>query len=162
MGLLVEQILQTAAMLGIKTEIVDSTIVLELIQSMRTQYGTDASAGHRFLWEELLGGTSLHDPRGWEVLQMLPMPHRIIMFFNQHEEQQGLLFQSVDDIAHVLAEMIGFEFFLINETGDFLLSFNHHDVLSGWGHAASWVNQLTKLRANRNIPSIGDGNNSLD
>ncbi|HAM44040.1 MAG TPA: hypothetical protein DCM67_03315 [Propionibacteriaceae bacterium] len=51
-------------------------------------------------------------------------------------------FRHGEDLARVLAECPPGAFFVCDEEAHDLLCSNHHDVVSGWGAAAAWVDAL--------------------
>jgi hypothetical protein len=57
------------------------------------------------------------------------------MFFNLPDEKAAFTFNKGDDVVSVLSETYGFEFYLTNRCAEYLICFNHHDVLIACGSA---------------------------
>lgn len=46
-----------------------------------------------------------------------------------------------NNVVKILSEMFNVEFYVTNKNNDYLLSFNHHDILSACGNAKEWLKQ---------------------
>lgn len=100
-----------------------------------------AMPGDGPLWERLYDSCGVHDPNAWRRLGEFV---RTTSFLLVHDSQGrcGYRFDTPADLPRVLADCPGFEFYVTDGGGNYVLAFNHHDVLIGCGVAAAWVSSL--------------------
>ena len=93
------------------------------------------------LWERLHESQGLHDANAWRRLADFVRTPSILLV---HDSQGscGYRFETPAGLPRVLADCSGFEFYVTDGEGEYLLAFNHHDVLIGSGQAAQWVKSL--------------------
>ena len=96
------------------------------------------------LWEHALGDESVQDPEAWRRIPGFVRNKRTVLLFNPDEEKAAFEFEDGNDAMVVLNEVPRVEFYLADPAEQFLLCFNHHDCLVGWGSAAGYVSQSGK------------------
>lgn len=111
-----------------------------------------AKPGTGLLWERLHESQGLHDPNAWRRLpDFVRAPSLLLVHHSQG--RCGYRFEIPADLPLVLADCPSFEFYVTDGQGEYLLAFNHHDVLVGCGHAAAWVSSLVR----RSDPGVRQG-----
>lgn len=93
------------------------------------------------LWENLQNEVAVNNKDAWQWIGDFIGDTETIMFFNPSDERGAFTFKKGRDVVSVLCETYGFEFYLTNKNLDYLICFNHHDVLIGCGNAADWVSK---------------------
>jgi hypothetical protein len=144
MGDIKEEIEKTANTLNINiTEI--SKEKTQLIVNQVIQKYTEKKYG--FLWEKFVNDVYIQNVDAWLWLDEIIGHEETIMFFNPREEEIAFKFLSGKDIVKLFGETFYFEFYLTNETTDYVLCFNHHDFLIACGTA--------KEKLQKKIESLG-------
>ncbi|OPX44210.1 hypothetical protein CLHUN_17640 [Ruminiclostridium hungatei] len=90
-------------------------------------------------WENLIDYISINNKDAWLWIGELIGDTETIMFFNTSDEKAAFAFNNGDNVVSVLSETYGFEFYLTNRATEYLLCFNHHDVLIACGNAIKWL-----------------------
>lgn len=54
----------------------------------------------------------------------------------------GYKFFDVNDVVSLLSEFYGYEFYITNNSKDFVLCFNHHDYLIGCGKVVTKIKNI--------------------
>jgi len=98
----------------------------------------------RFLWENFTNELGINNKNAWEWIKEIIGNNETIMFFNPEDNSIAFKFFNGKDVDDVLGETFGFEFYLTNKTIDYVLCFNHHDVLIACGKAKEWLNKVIK------------------
>jgi hypothetical protein len=83
-------------------------------------------------------GQLRHD--GWQLVANYVGTTRCLLF--TLGAQIIWKFNNGSDLLRVLQECPPFEFYVCDCDFNYLLCFNHHDYVVGWGSASSWVNNL--------------------
>lgn len=99
-----------------------------------------------WLWETAGGGASVRDADGWRWIGEFVGPRSCILLFNPGEEAEMFHVPSGRALHDLLANTFGFEFYVTDAEDTYLLCFNHHDVLVGWGSAAEWIAERRQIR----------------
>jgi hypothetical protein len=68
------------------------------------------------------------------------------MFFDRDRDESGVVFEAGSCLVNVLGECTGFEFYLTDLEGDYVICFNHHDFLIGTGSAETWIREHLNTR----------------
>lgn len=105
-----------------------------------------AKPGHRPLWERVLNGEDIHDANAWRSIGAFAVAPATLFV----RDAQGLCafrFEGGPDLIATIGSCPGFEFYVLDDSNQFLLSFNDHDVLIGCGTAAEWVRELRAKNA---------------
>jgi hypothetical protein len=98
------------------------------------------------LWEALRGAASVQAVDGWRWVSDFVGNSTVVMFFNEDEDRTMFRFADGAQLVPVLEECTPFEFYLTNDDAEYLICFNHHDVLIGAGTAALWLEQRSENR----------------
>jgi hypothetical protein len=100
-----------------------------------------AKPGAGPLWERLQGCEGM---QGSDVWRRIPdfVGGPALLLVEDAQGRCGFRFNISSDLHRVLAGCPGFDFYVTDDCAQYLLSFNHHDVLIGCGDAASWVRSL--------------------
>lgn len=123
---------------------------------LRRAAATTFSHGRRdWLWTELpADACAVRDPDAWRWVDKYVGHSETLMFFNESDDIAVFAFADGAQVAPVLGESFGFEFYLTNWALDYLLCFNHHDTLYAAGVAADWLRR--KVEGNSPSPSNPD------
>ncbi len=105
------------------------------------------------LWEALHGTVGVQALDGWRWVSDFVGNNEVIMFFNEDEDQAMFRFADGAQVVPVLEECTPFEFYLTNDSTDYLICFNHHDVLIAAGTAVPWLEQRSKKRSSTVVAS---------
>ncbi len=113
--------------------------MVRIIETVRRQF-TNHESIYTCLWEEFVAEVSIQCLDGWKLACEFPEQHPII-FFRDGNGYKGYSVSSTESLGRILCETPGVEFYLTNETVDFVLCFNHHDYLIGVGKCKNWLYQ---------------------
>lgn len=69
------------------------------------------------------------------------------MFFNPSDEKKIYSFPKGDDVVAILSETYGYEYYITNRAVDYLLCFNHHDVLITCVNAKEWLKAYSEKQS---------------
>jgi hypothetical protein len=94
-----------------------------------------------WLWENFVDFIGANCPDSWRWTNEFIGNNKVIMMFNSGDERSMFEFQNGYDMVAVLEESFCFEFYLFTRELDYLLCFNHHDILLALGTAADWLEQ---------------------
>ena len=93
-------------------------------------------------WEGLTDVALIQDPNGWQQIGRLLGERSVFMFFEPERDEHGIWIQKGGRVSDILADCTGFEFYVVNETVDFVISFTRYDLLVGAGEAKAWIETL--------------------
>jgi hypothetical protein len=99
-----------------------------------------------FLWESFTEQFGVMDENAWKWIREIVRDEPILMFFNPEDEVHAFKFDNASDVEAILAETFGFEFYLTNKATEYVLCFNHHNVLIACGKAIEWLKELKKIK----------------
>jgi hypothetical protein len=91
------------------------------------------------LWETLSESVGVHDPEAWRWPARFAASQSSLLAFNPDQEEKAFAFADGAELETVLGECSGFEFYVTNSSFDYVLCFNHHDVLVAAGTALEWL-----------------------
>lgn len=94
-----------------------------------------------FLWDSIINAISVHDKDAWQWISKFVGSSEAIMFFNPCDEKKVISFKNGDDIVAILGDTYGYEFYITNRAVEYLLCFNHHDILIACGDAKEWLKE---------------------
>lgn len=128
-----EQVLTAANSLNISIQKIETKDVEHIVNQVTDKF----SFGRKVepLWEHLKNQLSVNNKEAWLWIDELVGDAETIMFFNSTDEKVAFFFNKGVDIVSVLNETYGFEFYLTNRDTEYLICFNHHDVLIVCGSA---------------------------
>jgi hypothetical protein len=142
-----EQIITATKSQNIKIREIEIEEIEFLINQLKNKFATANDPSivlpeekNVLLWETLKDDESVRHKEAWRWLDDLIGNNESIMFFNPSDEATAFLFNKGDDIVSILNETFGFEFYLTNQDTEYLVCFNHHDVLIACGLARDWLN----------------------
>ncbi len=95
------------------------------------------------LWERLISDTATRDDISWSDIDKFILNNEVVLFFNNRDERKMYKFTSGKDVVFVLSELFYIEFYLTDINTNYLICFNHHDILFGNGTAKLWVEEFT-------------------
>lgn len=131
----------------ISNELKDSKVILrklelnvrnEVLEIIIKKY-IDSTKKGACLWEKFKQYESVNDDMAWNWIREFIKDNSCIMFFNQEDDKEMFVLQSGYDLNYVLSETYGFEFYVTDIKGTYLICFNHHNILYGCGCAEEWV-----------------------
>jgi hypothetical protein len=140
MGHIANELRSTIARVGIRAEELSPAQLRSIRDEVGDRFIEPAVEGP--LWERIRDDVSVRNPDAWQWVSSVPLSGHAILFFEEHDEPAGFVFDSGVDVVSVLAESTGFEFYLTDDASSFLITFNHHDYLSAAGGAADWLSGL--------------------
>lgn len=134
-----EEIQSAANQLKIIAEEISTKESEEIINKVITSY--TSGNRDRYLWEGIINEVAINDKDAWQWINKFISNSEAIMFFNPSDEKKVYRFTNGDDVVAILSETYGFEFYITNRAVDYLLCFNHHDVLIACGNAKEWLKE---------------------
>src|SRR5262249_29584440 len=139
MGRLTREVMEAAARIGCRANPLPDHALTDLRAQLTERF---ASGLRRIpMWEYFAESSSVQEAKAWTWLAEFTAGKPLIMFFDPDEDRSGVAFDDGNCIGNVLGECTGFEFYLTNPEGDYIICFNHHDFLIGTGSAMDWINQ---------------------
>ncbi len=85
---------------------------------------------------------SIHNSDAWERISEFIGDERCILFFVERIDNSAWLFNNGFDLVKTLHKTVGFVFFVTSEFSDYLIAYNDHDCLIGFGRATEWAKSL--------------------
>jgi hypothetical protein len=132
-----EQIISAVGELNINIQEIQVSDIENIVSQVTDKFAGESNVIP--LWENLKDHISVNNKDAWLWIGELIGDTQTIMFFNTSDEKAAFAFNKGDDVVSVLSETYGFEFYLTNRTTEYLLCFNHHDVLIACGNATNWL-----------------------
>lgn len=139
MKYLAEEIENAAFELGILISKLPMEEVLEIRQKLAKKFSTEPEFPWRLSYQNLKDFQSIHNPKGWSFIQAYVGEEEIILFVNPNEEQDMWLIPSGSALTSILAETVGFPFYVTSRTTEYMFSFDDHDCLIANGKARDWI-----------------------
>lgn len=134
-----EEILSAASQLNITVGEISTKESEKIINKTITKYIRGNRA--RYLWEGIVNDVAVNEKDAWQWINKFISDSEAIMFFNPADEKRVFSFSNGDDVVATLSETYGFEFYITNRVVDYILCFNHHDVLIACGKAKEWLEE---------------------
>lgn len=91
------------------------------------------------IWEKINDEEAVHNPDAWQWVSEFVNDNEAIIFFNTSDEKSSFIISGGENIVNILSETFNVEFYLTNKELDYLICFNHHDVLIASGKAKRWL-----------------------
>jgi hypothetical protein len=132
-----EQIISAACSLNISIQEVPTSEIEYIVSQVTDKFEGGSKAIP--LWENLKDYISVNNKDAWLWIGELIGDTETIIFFNLSDEKATFTFNNGDNVVSVLSETYGFEFYLTNRATEYLICFNHHDVLIACGNAIGWL-----------------------
>lgn len=165
-----DEILMEAAIWRIPIKVLPEeqaeTALRDIIHKYANQ-NDKCSTGWYFLWEALLDASSVYDENGWKIISNFVGEKNCLLFYSNdfsrymdnctfepdlqiRREEAAIVINNGKDLEMLLSQMYGFEFYVTNFEMDYLISFNHEDILQGCGTAKEWVESLKCKKDTKN------------
>lgn len=141
MGYLAEEIENAACELSIAISKLQIGEVLEIRQRLAEKFSIEPEKPWSLTYQNLKDFQSIHNPKGWSFIQDYVREEEIILFVNPDEEQDMWLIPSGIALKSILAETVGFPFYVTSRTTEYMFSFDDHDCLIANGKARDWICQ---------------------
>lgn len=109
-----------------------------VIENLHDRLGIDITA--KAPWDNAEAPEGKLRQDGWELIPKYVGAIQCFVFTPGANEIWE--FDGEDDLLRVLRECPALEFYVCDCDFDYLLCFNHHDYVVGWGRASSWVDSL--------------------
>ncbi|MFC1285451.1 DUF6756 family protein [Bacillus paralicheniformis] len=134
-----EQILAAAKSVDIKVNELSTNDTEIIFHNLANKY---ANGKKRFpLWEFVENDFSVQNQDAWQWIADYIADSEAILMFNPSDEKSSYKIEGGNNVVKILSEMFNVEFYVTNKNNDYLLSFNHHDILSACGNAKEWLKQ---------------------
>jgi hypothetical protein len=91
------------------------------------------------LWETLHDCASVQDSEGWKWIREFVGSRSCVLLFDLDEEVEMFHVPSGSSLDELLQNTFGFEFYVTDMDGAYLICFNHHDFLVCCGSAREWL-----------------------
>lgn len=134
-----KQILSAATSLNISIQEISAFEIEYILNQVADKY----AGGNKTipLWENLKENIGVNNKDAWQWIGEFIGDTETIIFFNFSDEKAAFTFKSGDNVVSILSETYGFEFYLTNWATEYLICFNHHDVLIACGNAIDWLSK---------------------
>lgn len=132
---------QEATQLGLRCRLMPYEQLAPLVAQLGQRLGIDFARAR--IWDDAHpDSAALQCADGWQAVASL-VGERVCWMMSS-DRRAALSFECGEDLQRVLAETPPFEFHVFDPSCTWLLCFNDHDFLIGWGEAAHWVEQLAE------------------
>lgn len=91
------------------------------------------------VWETVDGCVSVQNSQGWEWIGELVGSRSCVLLFDLGAEIDMFRVPSGSALDQLLGNTFGFEFYVTDTEGTYLMCFNDHDMLIGCGGAREWL-----------------------
>ncbi len=145
MGYIQTEIQEALEHLKINAKILQQEEVTKIIDGIYNKYTNGKISGR--IWENTINDVRVVSENDWKWISKYIGNSEAIMFFEPTDEKIAYVFSNGEDILRVLEECFGFEFYLTNFKLDYLLTYDHHNVLGAVGDAAE---HLQRFKENEN------------
>lgn len=85
--------------------------------------------------------SSVHDSERWKWISEFVGSRSCVLLFNRSGEAEMFRVPSGESLHQLLFNTFGFEFYVADVDGSYLICFNHHDVRVCCGSAREWLEQ---------------------
>lgn len=103
------------------------------------------------LWECIGFTFSAQGADLWRQIGSFVDKRRCYLFLEPKDGIRVVELDSGQALTDILASTFGFEFYISDAEGTYLICFNHHDIIMGAGVAGDWISKLpgAKSRSKR-------------
>lgn len=129
-----EAVLSAAKLAGFSAIALDAESARALAGEVGRKFASPAGCG-AFMWERFAPSYSVRDPDGWKWIGALVDRKPLTLLFMEDEQWQAVELPGGVELTTCLRECPGFEFFVVDQSLDFVLCFNHHDHVVAAGTA---------------------------
>lgn len=103
-------------------------------ESVREQTCRKYAHGHEsWLWEHFDECVVFVDEHHWKTVGTCVGHREIFLFFDGDEDRAMFAFRSGEDLAKVLEQSFRFEYYVTDESSNFLIAVNHHNIIHALG-----------------------------
>lgn len=128
-----------ATRLGLRCDLISGDALVRLVARLAENLRIDFSRSRA--WDNAQTDcVAVQHQSGWEAIAQYVGERPCYLLSSDYSE--ALTLASGSDLQLTLAETPPFEFYVFDPRCDWLLCFNDHDFLIGWGRAAPWVEGL--------------------
>nr|RNJ64599.1 MAG: hypothetical protein EDM05_35685 [Leptolyngbya sp. IPPAS B-1204]RNJ64666.1 MAG: hypothetical protein EDM05_35300 [Leptolyngbya sp. IPPAS B-1204] len=142
MGYLANEIENAAFTLGIEISKLPMNEVLEIRKKLAAKFSTESSSPWRLSYQNLKNTQSIHNQKGWSLIQNYVGANEVLLFVNPDEEKDIWRIPSGEALTAILSETVGFPFYVTSQDADYLFCFDDHDCLIAAGQAGQWITEL--------------------
>ena len=107
----------------------------ELRERVFSRYGRTSFR----LWEAASGCASVRNADAWRWIHEFVGSRSCVLFLDLADGAEMFHVPSGSSLDGLLANTYGFVFYVTDAEADFLICFNDHDFLMGWGGAREWL-----------------------
>lgn len=136
-----DEVIREANLLNINIQKIEPVLFASIISSIKKKYIKHNTKG-MWLWERYINEESVCNKEGWRFIKEFVQETECILFFNDCDDNDAFIIGNGEELNAILSETSGFEFYVTNLETQYLISFNHHDCLSGCGTAKEWVSKM--------------------
>lgn len=113
------------------------------------QFAKDDSHDN-FIWSNLPDRSCVvcRDENSWLLLDSFIQEQFTYVFFNKSDSVSVFKFSSGSDLISVLDECSLGDFYIVDESFTFFITYSHHDILTASGTAIDWLEKLTNEEGN--------------
>lgn len=120
----------------------DNAQARTLVSRVHDRFGLDLE--YLFFWDTFTGDpNAIVRTHGWTLIGDYVGDAGCFLIVS--EAESAWQFASGSDLVAVLHETPRFEFSVCDSEASYLICFNHHNALIGWGAARNWVARQPKL-----------------
>jgi hypothetical protein len=98
-----------------------------------------------WMWETVSDCASVQSPDGWRWISRFVGSQACILLFDVDEEVEMFHIPSGGALESLLTNTYGFEFYVTDVDANYLICFNHHDMLICCGSARVWLEELNGI-----------------
>jgi len=107
----------------------------EFISSVEQAFDVNFFCGK--IWDTRKAPRGFHSQDGWRLIPLYVGYRSCVLFFP--EARLAVELKSGSDLLLVLEQLPAYEFYVSNRDMQYLICFNDHDFVIGWGQAEGWV-----------------------
>jgi hypothetical protein len=144
-GYLAEEIENAASKLGIAISKLPTEEVFKIRQTLAKNFSVEPEFPWRLSYQNLKKYRSIHNPKAWSFIQDYVGERENLLFVNPDEEQDMWIIPSGSALTSILAQTVGFPFYVTSRNTDYLFIFDDHDCLIANGKAVEWICQQQPL-----------------
>lgn len=123
---------------GIRIERLDSAQLESVAERLKISLGVDIR--NATPWDSTSAPEGKHRIDGWKLIPQFVGFSECLMFLGGAQVIWRL--KSGKDLLQVLKECPAIEYYVCDESANYLLCNNHHDFVVAWGSAEPWLDRL--------------------
>lgn len=103
------------------------------------------------LWEHFTQDLAVTNADAWQWIDEFIANSDAILLFNPTDLSNSFEVVGGKNVVKILAEMFSVEFYVTNKEGDYILCFNHHNVLIACGKSMEWLKKYKTSQFDRSL-----------